>query len=218
MLAPGIVHGAPPSLSPGQWAHYSISGSESSGTVDALFTVKNVDGDNVTFSDLDTFADNHTSIETITVSASTGPLIPSSGEYFVISPQKKVGDLVYPNNSHYSMFPIQDITARTYASAKRQTAHVQGSNSSTVYVGNNPGPKTFEDFYWDNPTGMFTEITKTLNNTIVLHVVMTSTSMWPPDNPIDPYIVPSAVISLTSAGLIGVIVVARYRKKPKRLR
>jgi hypothetical protein len=214
----GNAHGATPGLSLGMWAHYRLSGNETGGAVDALFTVQSINGYNVTFSDQDTYPDNHTSTDTVSVSILTGPTIPSSGEYFVISPDKKVGDLVYPNSTHYSSFPIQDITQRTYASARRATAHVLGSNSSTAYFGNNPGPKTYEDFYWDNPTGIFTEITKTLNNTVVLHAVMTSTSIWPPDNPIDPYIVPSAIISITSAGLIGIIVVARYRKKPRRAR
>ena len=209
------VRGATSGLTPGMWAHYSISGNESSGTVDALFTVEKISGDNVTFTDLDTFKDNRTTTDVITVSITSGPVAPSSGEYFVIAPNKKVGDLVYPNNSHYSSFPIQDITQRSYASSRRATAHVLGTNSSTAYVGNNR-QTTSEDFYWDNPSGMFTEITKTLNNTVVLHVVMASTSVWPPDNPIDPYLVPSAIVSLTSAGLIGVIVVARYRRKPKR--
>jgi hypothetical protein len=212
----GNAYGATPGLSPGMWAHYSLSGNETAGAVDALFTVQNINSENVTFSDQDTYADSHTSTDTVTVSILKGPTIPSSGEYFVISPDKRVGDLVYPDSTHYTSFPIQDITQRTYASARRATAHVLGSNSSTAYFGNNPGPKTYEDFYWDNPTGIFTEITKTLNNTVVLHAVMTSTSIWPPDKPLDPYIVPSAIISLTSAGLIGIIVVARYRKKPRR--
>lgn len=211
------AHGATPGLIPGMWAHYGLSGNESSGTVDALFTVQKVDGNNVTFTDLDTFQDGHTSTDTIVVSILTGPAIPSSGQYFIISPQKTVGDLVYPGDTrHYGQFPIQDITGRTYGSARRQSAHVQGANSSQICIVGSPCPTTHEDFYWDNPTGIFTEIIKTNNGATVLHVTMSSTNIWPPDNPLDPYIVPSAIVSLTSAGLIGIIVVARYRKKKPR--
>ena len=219
------AQGATVGLSIGQWAHYSLSGNESAGTVDALFTVQNINGPNVTLTDLDTFQDGHTSTDALVISTLTGPATPASGEYFVISPQKTIGESVYPGDYHYNKFPIQDITARTYASARRQTAHVQGMNSSQICA---PAPCTpppcpnpactSEDFYWDQATGMFTEIIKTVNGATVLHVAMTTTSMWPPESPIDPYIVPSAIISLSSAILIAIIVVARYRKKLKRSR
>ncbi|TMI52853.1 hypothetical protein E6H13_05910 [Candidatus Bathyarchaeota archaeon] len=210
----GDVHGASPALSPGQWAHYSLSGNQSEGTADALFTVQKVDGANVTFSDLDTFSDGHTSTDTFVVSISTGPPVPSSGQYFVVSPQKVVGDSVYPGDHHYQNLTIQDITARPYASSSRQIAHVHAQNSSQIYTST---PTTsFEDFYWDNSSGMFTEIVKTLNGTVVLHVVMSSTSLWQPDTSPDPLFVPTAVASLFSAGLIGVLLVGRYRRKAKR--
>ena len=214
MFTIGDAHGVSPSLSPGQWAHYSLSGNQSEGTVDALFTVKKVDGANVTLSDLDTFSDGHTTTDTVVVSISTGPIVPSSGQYFVISPQKQVGDLVYPgDNVHYKGFPIQDVTARPYASASRQVAHVHAQNSSQIYV--STPTTTFEDFYWDDSTGMFTEIAKSLNGTEVLHVVMSATNLWQPDSSFDSFLVPSAVVSLISAGLIGVILVGRYRRKAK---
>jgi len=213
--AVGDVHGASPALSPGQWAHYALSGNESQGTVDALFTVQKVYGSNVTFSDLDTFSDGRTSADTVNVSVSTGPTIPSSGQYFVISSQKRVGDLVYPGAPQYASLPIQDLTARFYASARRQIAHVHAQNSSQIFVSNATRATTFEDFYWDDSTGMFTEIVKSLNGVIVLHVVMSSTSIWPPDSSFDSFLVPSAVVSLISAGLIGVILVGRYRRKGK---
>src|SRR5213594_520729 len=111
LFAVGDVHGASPALSPGNWAHYALSGNESQGAVDALFTVQKVDGANVTFSDLDTFSDGHTSTDTFVVSISTGPPVPSSGQYFVVSPQKVVGDSVYPGDHHYPNLTIQDITA-----------------------------------------------------------------------------------------------------------
>jgi hypothetical protein len=209
------ANGASPNLSPGQWAHYALSGNESQGTVDALFTVQKVDGSNVTFTDLDTFSDGHTSTDTVYVSISTGPTIPSSGQYFVISPQKRVGDLVYPGDPHYASLPIQDLTSRPYASARRQIAHVHAQNSSQIFTSNSARATTFEDFYWDDSTGMFTEIVKSLNGVIVLHVVMSSTSIWPADSSFDSFLVPSAVVSLISAGLIGVILFGRYRRKAK---
>src|SRR5713226_6731469 len=117
----GDAHGVSPSLSPGQWAHYSLSGNQSEGTVDALFTVKKVDGANVTLSDLDTFSDGHTTTDTVVVSISTGPPVPSTGQYFVISPQKLVGDLVYPGDTkHYQNLTIQDLATHPYVSAKHQ--------------------------------------------------------------------------------------------------
>jgi hypothetical protein len=211
LFAVGDVHGASLTLSPGQWAHYALSGNESEGTVDALLTVQRVDGANVTFSDLDTFSDGHTSTDTVIVSTSTGPTVPSSGQYFVISSQKQVGDLVYPgDNVHYKGLAIQDITARPYASASRQIAHVHAQNSSTT-----PPTTTFEDFYWDDSTGMFTEIVKSLNGVVVLRVVMSSTNLWQPDNSFDALLVPSAVVSLTSAALIGVVLIGRYRRKAR---
>lgn len=219
----GLAHAVSPALSPGQWAHYSLSGNESQGTVDAFFTVQSVSGPNVTFTDLDTFADGHTTTDTLTVSILTGPSQPASGEYFVIAPQIHVGELVYPNDYHYKLFPIHDISARTYALASRQAAHVQGMNSSQVCA---PAPCTpppcpnsactSEDFYWDQSTGLFTEIVKSLNGGVVLHVVMSSTNIWQAANSLDSYLVPSAVVSLMSAGLIGVIVVSRARRKGKR--
>ena len=211
----GDVHAASPALSPGQWAHYSLSGNQSEGTVDALFIVQKVDGANVTFSDLDTFSDGHTSTDTFVVSISTGPPVPSSGQYFVVSPQKVVGDSVYPGDHQYQNLTIQDVTARRYASSSRQIAHVHAQNSSQISTST---PTTsFEDFYWDNSSGMFTEIVKTLNGTVVLHVVMSSTSLWQPDTSPDPLFVPTAVASLFSAGLIGVLLVGRYRRKAKRV-
>jgi len=168
----------------------------------------------VTFTDLDTFHDNHTVTETIVVSISVGPTIASSGEYFVISPQTKVGDPIYPDNTHYHL-PIQDLSSRSYAYANRQIAHVHAQNSSTIYVQGTTPTTTYEDFYWDQSTGIFTEIVKILNGQTVLHVTMSSTSIWPPGNPLDSFLVPSAVVSLTSAAIIGVILVGRYRKKAK---
>ncbi|OLE68109.1 hypothetical protein AUF78_17560 [archaeon 13_1_20CM_2_51_12] len=211
--AVGDVQGVSPSLSPGQWAHYALSGNEAEGVVDALFTVQRVDGANVTFSDLDTFSDRHTTTDTVIVSVSTGPTVPSSGEYFVISPQKQVGDSVYPGDPvHYPNLPIQDIAARPYVSASRQIAHVHAQNSSQVAT---TTTTTFEDFYWDDSTGIFTEIVKSLNGVVVLHVVMSSTSLWQPDLPPDPLLIPTAVVSLFSAVVIGVLLVGRYRKKAK---
>lgn len=212
------MHAASPALSPGQSAHYSLSGNESGGTVDAFFTVLKVDGANVTFSDLDTSFDGHTSTEIVIVSISTGPIVPSSGQYFVISPHKQVGDLVYPGDNHYKGLPIQDLTARPYASASRQIAHVHAQNSSQIFTSNATRATTFEDFYWDDSTGMFTEIVKSLNGVIVLHVVMSSTNLWQPDSSFDSFLVPSAVVSLMSAGIIGVILVGRYRRKAKLVR
>jgi hypothetical protein len=204
-------------VSPGDWAHYTISGNESGGTVDALFTVQRIDGPNVTFTDLDTFSDNHTTTDTVVVSISTGPVVPSSGQYFVISPQKPVGDLVYPGDTkHYQNLTIQDLFSHPYVSAKRQIAHVHAQNESQIFTSTTTRVMTFEDFYWDDSTGMFTEIIKTLKGAVVLHVVMSSTSLWPPDASIDSLLIPSAVVSLISAGLIGVIIVARYRRKAKR--
>jgi len=63
---------------------------------------------------------------------------------------------------------------------------------------------------------MITEIIKTLGGAVVLHAAMSSTSLWQPDASIDSLLIPSAVVSLISAGLIGVIIVARYRRKAKR--
>jgi hypothetical protein len=209
------AHGVSPGLSPGQWAHYTLSGNESQGTVDALFTVQKVDGANVTFSDLDSFSNGRTFMDTVNVSISKGPTTPSSGQYFVISPQKHVGESVYPGDSHYANLPIQDVTGRPYASASRQVSHVHAQNSSQVVISGTPPATTFEDFYWDYSTGMFTEIVKSLNGGVVLHVVMSSTSMWQPDSSFDSLLVPSAVVSLISAGLIGVILVGRYRRKAK---
>ena len=212
----GNVHGVSPGVSPGLWAHYSVSGNESGGTVDALFTVQQVSGSNVTFSDLDTFQDGHTTTDTVIVSISTGPTVPSSGQYFVISPQKQVGDLVYPGDTtHYKGLPIQDISSRPYAFSHRSTAHVHAQNSSQIFV--TTPTTTYEDFYWDDSSGMFTEIVKSLNGATVLHVTMSSTSLWQPDSSIDSYLIPSAVVSLISAGLIGFILVGRYRRKAKRL-
>ncbi|TMI30694.1 hypothetical protein E6H27_06970 [Candidatus Bathyarchaeota archaeon] len=216
LSAVGDVHGASPALSPGNWAHYALSGNESQGAVDALFTVQRVDGNNVTFSDLDTFSDGHTTMETVVVSISTGPTLPSSGQYFVISPQKQLGDSVYPGDHHYQNLTIQDLTTRPYVSAKRQIAHVHAYNSSQIYTETTPPSTTFEDFYWDYSTGMFTEIVKSLNGEVVLHVTMSSTSLWEPDSSIDSLLIPSAVVSLISAGLIGIILVGRYRRKTKR--
>lgn len=209
----GNAHGATPGLSPGMWAHYSLSGNETGGAVDALFTVQRVDGDNVTFTDLDTYSDGHNSTDKVVVSISTGPTVPSSGEYFVISPQKPVGDLVYPGNAHYKSLPIQDITARPYVSASRQVAHVRGQNST---VASTTTTTTFEDFYWDEATGMFTEIVKSLNGVVVLHAVMSSTDLWQPQLPPDPLFIPTAVVSLFSASVVAVLLVGRYRRKLKR--
>lgn len=212
-FAIGDVHGVSPNVSIGQWAHYALSGSEAQGTVDALFTVQRIDGANVTFSDLDTFGDGHTTTDTVIVSISTGPTAPSSGEYFVISPQKQVGDSVYPGDpGHYQYLPIQDIATRPYVSANRQIAHVHAQNSTQVAA---TTTTTFEDFYWDSSTGMFTEIVKSLNGAVVLHVVMSSTSLWQPDLLPDPLLIPTAVASLFSAALIGVLLVGRYRRKIK---
>lgn len=209
------VHAVSPALSPGQWAHYSLAGNESQGAVDALFTVLKVDGANVSFSDLDTSSSGRTVMDTFNVSISTGPAIPSSGQYFVISPQKRVGEVVYPGDHHYANLTIQDLTARPYASASRQVAHVHALNSSQVYVSGTQPTTTFEDFYWDYSTGMFTEIVKSLNGAVVLHVTMSSTNLWQPDSSFDSLLVPSAVVSLITAGLIGVILVGRYRGKAK---
>ena len=217
-LSVGNVHGVSPAVSPGLWAHYAISGNESGGTVDALFTVRQVSGSNVTFSDLDTFSDGHTTTDAVSVSISTGPTVPSSGQYFVISPQKQVGESVYPGDTkHYQNLTIQDIASHTIVFAKRQVAHVHAFNSSQIFTGSTPPSTTFEDFYWDDSTGMITEIVKSLNGAVVLHVTMSSTSLWQPDSSIDSFLIPSAVISLTSAVLIGFIIVGRYRRKAKRL-
>lgn len=214
LLVARDAHGVSPALSPGQWAHYSLSGNQSQGTVDALFTVQKVDGANVTFSHLDTFSNGHTLEDTVSISISTGPTIPSSGQYFVISPQKHVGDSVYPGHSYYATLKLQDLTARPYASASRQVAHIRELNSSQVSASNTP-TATFEDFYWDSATGMFTEIVKGQNAVVVLHVVMSSTNLWQPDLPPDPLLIPTAVVSLSGAGLIGVLLVGRYRRKVK---
>lgn len=202
------VHGASPGLIPGQFAHYALSGNETGGAVDALFTVLRINGANVTFSDLDTFQDGHTTTETINVSISTGPLIPASGEYFVISPAKQVGESVYPGDYHYQSLTIQDITTRPYGSASRPMAHVHALNSSQVAT-------TFEDFYWDHSTGLFTEIVKSQNSVTVLRAVMSTTNLWQPDLPPDPLFIPTAVVSLFSASIIGVLLVGRYRKRAK---
>ena len=207
------AHGATSALSPGQWAQYTLSGNESANAVDALFTVQRVAGDNVTFSDLDTYSDGHNTTDTVVVSISTGPTVPSSGEYFVISPQKPVGELVYPNNVHYQSLPIQDITARPYVSASREVAHVRGQNSTVAAT---TTTTTFEDFYWDEATGMFTEIVKSLNGVVVLHAVMSSTNLWQPQLPPDPLFIPTAVVSLFSASVVAVLLVGRYRRKVKR--
>lgn len=210
------VHGASPAVSPGQWAHYSLLGNETGGTVDALFTVQAINGNNVTFTDRDTFQDGHISTDTIVVSILTGPTVPSSGQYFIVSPQKNVGDLVYPGDTrHYGQFPVQDITSRTYASSRRQSAHVQGMNSSQICIVGSPCPSTHEDFYWDDATGMFTEITKSLNGNVLLHVTMSSTNLWQPDSPIDPLFIPSAIVSLMGGAIVGVVVIGRYRRRTR---
>ncbi len=210
------VHAVSPGLTVGQWAHYSIAGNESGGAVDALFTVQSINGPTVTFNDLDTFQDGSTTNDTVIVSISTGPTTPASGQYFVIPPQIAIGQSVYPGDpKHYKNFTIQQITARHYVSSNRQVATVHAQNSTTSYFGNTPPATTYEDFYWDQSTGIITEIVKTLNGAIALHVTMSSTNIWQPDNPISAFLIPSAVVSLSSAAIIGVILVGRYRRKIK---
>ena len=185
--------------------------------VSTLFTVKVVTGTNVTFTDVDTQADGTSATETLWVDISTGPHIPSSGEYFVVSPGKPVGESVYPGDYHYAQLPIQDVKTVQYASANRQVAHVQARNQTTV----NPtptSPYTTEDYSWDQASGMFTEILKkTSQGSTLLHIVLDSTNIWQADSPFGVFVASSAILTIMSAGLIGIVVfgafAARRRKK-----
>lgn len=182
-----------------------------------MFTVQNVVGTSVSFTVTDTFPDSHTSSDTVSVDINSGPKFASTGKYFVVVPGKKVGESVYPGNPHYfSSLPIQAVFNRAYASSTRAVAYVQAQNSTRI----SPSPSitnSTEDFYWDTSTGMFTEILRRDNGVEVLHVTMSSTNLWQQDNPFDAFIVPAAIVTLTSAALLVVVMAAWYRKKKGRI-
>ncbi len=170
----------------------------------------------MTLSDLDVQSDGSNTTQALWVDISVGPRIPASGEYFVISPGKPVAESVYPGNPHFAALPIQDLSGKTYASSNRPTEHVRAQNQTQV----NPTPSspyTYEDYYWDQSTGMFTEILKTLQGSpqTLLHVVMDQTNMWQPDNP---FLAANAILTFVSAGLVGIVMVGALAVRRRRRR
>lgn len=193
-----------PGVSVGQTAHYTISGPDAGDTVDSVFTVSAVTGTNVTFTTVDVHLSGSNTTETVWVDIYSGPRFPSSLEFFLVAPGLTKGDLIYPTYStSYSQLKIQDVNpAGSYGSAARSVVHLQASNTTS----STPNP-TIEDFYWDQATGMFTEIVKKANGVLQLHVLMDSTSMWPADNPYQAFNAGYYVITLVSAGLVVIVIV-----------
>ncbi len=208
--------------SPGQWARYSITGDFSEGVTASNFTILSVNNNVLNVKWVDTYSDGSTIPETLSLNTTTGLGNVEFGLYFATSPGKNLGEPVYQDSRILENITISRQFNKTYAQAPRQVNYAADSNSTLSCPENNCYFDTLY-YYWDQDTGIFTQIVHTYSTSasptpkLGVDAVMTETNLWSPSQP--PLVSNNEndfplllwVIVLTGILVLTVFLVTRYR-------
>jgi hypothetical protein len=218
--------GVQPGLHQGDWARYAISGDFSETVVTSNLTVTGRNGNLLNVTWVDNFNDGRSVPSLISINTTTGYGNIEQGLYFAIDPGKTLGQPVYQNSLALAGVNVTQTPSKTYAGATRQTNYAQDTNSSQTCTG---GPCAYANntYYWDQQTGIFTEIDQYYWNStsptpkLGIHAVMTATNLWSPTPIISPtpgsnLLLDIGIILVTAAILIGAFLYFTRRRKSTR--